>query len=1297
MDGTASAETQKRDEASATPRRTRWISQGVETLFSRFAGTRRQSTEKIDTDVLIIGSGYGGAIAADRLAGLQHSDGSVVRVWLLERGLEYLPGAFPSRAAELPGHVRFTTPNGRQARGKMEGLFDLRVGADMSVLLGNGVGGGSLINAGVMEFPRSEVFDDKGWPTRLPSHAELEKRAGDLRLELGATPHRDHDAVSGLKRTVAMGLLGAKRVPITVALTDGLHSSGGTRMSACIGCGDCATGCNHGAKESLDVNLLRRATLCGVELFSGATVSRIEREGSHWKVEVWHTDATRRLRMAQGHWVRAKRVILAAGALGSTEILMRSQTGALQFSHRLGRGFSGNGDVLATVFDANKPINGVADENQPPSQRGVGPTITSMLDLRTTEGYVVQDLGVPGPLRRLFEEASATGSLLQQLDRPDIEPHGDPRQLNAADPMAVDPAKVDRSVVVALICRDSASGVMTPVPDDPDLPKDAGLRIDWRAAREDPAIKHAHANFAKRLRESSVKGRLLPNPIWRLLPPALESLLEAELGPLVTVHPLGGCRMGDDRQRGVVNVHGEVFDGAAQAPDVTHPGLLVLDGAIVPTSLGINPALTIATLADLAIEQQIANWGLTPKDDRTEPPEAIRPVYRQLPPPQPPIKTTVQVIERLSGWVDFNGIGARWVELDLVYKNQSLFPDGLGFIQDGHHLKVQPDSTLSRLRIFAKEGSRFDMKRGDREAELVAPLLDGSELHFFHRQPSTHAERRCRASWAWFKNRGARDLCQAITDLKPRRSKSKLNVCERVKQFLALASRAGEVRLFDYDLKLGKPTRATGLFNSLATRDDLIAKGTKTFTYSRRGNPWTQLMQLTLTDLAGLPLGTRRELMVCPAYFAGKRMPLMRVVEQQDQPSALIDQFAFAAYLARVFINVHVWSFRKPDTARTARVPQRLPGALPGGLPAPEGWKLRPDGANDDGELQLTAYRQPKAHHRPPVLMIHGYSASGTSFAHPALKPSLAGHLWAQGFEPWIVDLRSSSGMPTADRPYTFEEIALNDIPAAIRKVCQITGTEQVDVISHCMGSAMLSMTLQAKAPCGPHTAARIRRWVMSQFGPRLRFSPASVLRSYLVSYFRQAVPDFRFSLRPGDAAPGVGGNLYDRLVATLPYLNDSLGSEFDLENPPWAFWRRTPWVGTRHRLDALIGRTFDARQMSAEALDHIDDFFGPINLRTMSQPIYFAQMSEVSDDRGLDSFGGDAAPLLRQVRMLSLHGMTNGLADPETAQLLRQWADDNNLSLKRQPFPLHGHQDTLIGRDCAEVFRVISDFLKEH
>ena len=100
-------------------------------------------------DVIIVGSGYGAAIAAAELAG------SGLTVCVLERGREFLPGAFPSQLSELPTQVRGSFA-GRTRGG--EGLFDLRVGGDVSVVLANGLGGGSLINAGVMEIPRDEVF-----------------------------------------------------------------------------------------------------------------------------------------------------------------------------------------------------------------------------------------------------------------------------------------------------------------------------------------------------------------------------------------------------------------------------------------------------------------------------------------------------------------------------------------------------------------------------------------------------------------------------------------------------------------------------------------------------------------------------------------------------------------------------------------------------------------------------------------------------------------------------------------------------------------------------------------------------------------------------------------------------------------------------------------------------------------------------------------------------------------------------------------------------------------------------------
>ena len=1343
-EGAARRAARKPPPGLANTRRTQWVSQGVEALFAQGRdGAGMGPSEPPDIDVLIVGSGYGGAVAARRLAGLQlpadpdsGSPARPLKVVMLERGREYLAGAFPSHAADLPGHLRFTTPHGDGAKGRLDGLFDLRVGEDMTVVLANGVGGGSLINAGVMEFPASAVFKRPGaWPAGMPAYKALEARAQALRQQLGAAERSATDPVSGLQRSAFMQQLKARPVPITIALARG-ENSAGVMLEACIACGDCATGCNHGAKDSLDLNLLRQAQRQGLTLYSGATVSRIRqvrqvrRPGGPagaqvwWEAQVWHTDAGLRKRMARGHWVRARRIILAAGALGSTEILLRSQTDELQFSKQLGRRFSGNGDVLATLFDASRQIGGVADEDLPAAGRAVGPTITSMIDLRQPLGLVVQDLAVPGPLRRLFEETATTTALLQQLDRNDETEHRSSG--SAPDPMSVDPAVIDRSVALALIFRDTARGVMSAVPDDPQLPRDAGLRIAWQAARHDPQVQRAHDSMAYWLGQSPARpdggperpkqaptGRLLPNPMWQLLPPKVAALLGSRPGPMISVHPLGGCRMAGNVRGGVVNRLGQVWDAGARAQPGLHDGLLVLDGAILPCALGINPALTIATLADVAMDALINEWQLQPPAAALAAPAPgqARPVYRQVDPQastQPPAKTEVQVLERLAGWVDLPGLGPgkalqRWVELDLVYQPKALFP-GLGgqaraaFTQDGHRLPVALDAQLSRLRIFATRGSPFDPARSDKEAEFVAPLALGSELHFFHREPSTASERECRALRAWLPNRGLRDTWQAVLETVSGRAHGKLNVAERWRQARALATRAGELRRFDYQLTLGAPSHTAGPFATRHWLPALRVAGSKRFGYTRRGNPWSQLMRMELSELAGLPLGAQRVLEVQPAYFAAKRLPLMRVVAQQDQPSALIDLMAFGAYLARVFINLHVWSMRKPDTAFfTPRPPQRLPGRLPG-LPAPEVHQFKPDGARDDAEIRLTAYRQPKLStgSKGPVLMIHGYSASGTSFAHRLLRPSLAAHLWRQGFEPWVLDLRTSCGMPSADRPYSFEEIALADIPAAFAKVVQATGQDQIDVVSHCMGSAMLSMTLQSATPAGPQTAARIRRWVMSQFGPRLRFSPANLLRAYLISYFREALPDYRYSLQPGDEVPGVDGDLYDRFINTLPYLGQGDESEFDVENPAWQFWCRRPWVGTRHRLDALIGRTFDARQVAPEVLDRIGDFFGPINLRTMSQPIFFAQMGEVSGAQGLEPFGRDAAPLLRQVPMLSLHGRSNGLADPETATLLREWADQRGLDLTQRCYSKHGHQDLLIGRDCAQVFSDISGFLDD-
>ena len=135
------------------------------------------------------------------------------------------------------------------------------------------------------------------------------------------------------------------------AISIGLGSSGDddvVQIGECKRCGDCATGCNHDAKNSLDTNLLARARKARARIFTGATVLRIERgEDAIWQLHVAHTDDATRKRQGAPAVLRARKLILAAGTFGSTEILLRSRDRGLALSAALGSRFSGNGDVLA--------------------------------------------------------------------------------------------------------------------------------------------------------------------------------------------------------------------------------------------------------------------------------------------------------------------------------------------------------------------------------------------------------------------------------------------------------------------------------------------------------------------------------------------------------------------------------------------------------------------------------------------------------------------------------------------------------------------------------------------------------------------------------------------------------------------------------------------------------------------------------------------------------------------------------------------------------------------------------------
>jgi choline dehydrogenase-like flavoprotein len=182
-------------------------------------------------------------------------------------------------------------------------------------------------------------------------------------------------------------------------------------LPGCTLCGDCMTGCNVGAKDSLDVNLLRQAVDAGAQLFTGASVSRLrmaeDRETKpRWTLEVLHTRPDLQAREAGPLELHAHHVILAAGTFGSTEILLRSRDAGLPLSPRLGERFSCNGDNIAAVHRLPQSAHPGADESTALEGRRVGPTITTAIAFgaqpqRGSRPFWLQEFSVPGALRWL--------------------------------------------------------------------------------------------------------------------------------------------------------------------------------------------------------------------------------------------------------------------------------------------------------------------------------------------------------------------------------------------------------------------------------------------------------------------------------------------------------------------------------------------------------------------------------------------------------------------------------------------------------------------------------------------------------------------------------------------------------------------------------------------------------------------------------------------------------------------------------------------------------------------------------
>jgi cholesterol oxidase len=528
-------------------------------------------------DVVVVGSGYGAAIAASRLARAGQ------RVCVLERGREFVPGEYPATLAQAAEQMQLEGPDGRV--GSATGLYDMRVNPDINVFVGCGLGGTSLVNANVSLRPEPRVFDDPRWPAALRADVHGALAEGYARAEAMLQPQPYPEDAAPLPKLQALAASAEAmrapfyRPPINVRFASGPNAAG-VEQQACTLCGDCVSGCNPGAKNTVLMNYLPDAVRHGASVFTCVSVRHVERAGGGWRVHFQEVGVGREAFDAPTLFVEAGVVVLGAGALGSTEILLRSAQRGLPLSPQLGRRFTSNGDVIGFGYDMKPPIHGIG-RGEHADVAPVGPCITGIVDLRgqpeLAQGMVIEEGSIPGAIGRLLPAAFAAAARAEGAGPRGLGQRL-ARRIDEAESALAGPyhGAANRTQTYLVMAHDSAAGRMAL--------EDDRLRIHWPGVGEEPIFGTANRRLVQAT--EPLGGDYVANPLW-------SPLLEHNL---ITVHPLGGCAMADDAAEGVVDHKGRAFAGASGA--AVHEGLYVCDGSVMPRSLGVNPLLTISAVAE---------------------------------------------------------------------------------------------------------------------------------------------------------------------------------------------------------------------------------------------------------------------------------------------------------------------------------------------------------------------------------------------------------------------------------------------------------------------------------------------------------------------------------------------------------------------------------------------------------------------------------------------------------------------------------------------------------------------------